>query len=101
MRVAALTTRRRAVRNRASIPPIRPFDGDGSSSYPVAPLNTCYSPSSCWQRWCCVRPAYDLLNGQGLTNTFKRPVGYPLLVAAVFSSFGPNLMAVAAVQHAF
>jgi 4-amino-4-deoxy-L-arabinose transferase-like glycosyltransferase len=46
------------------------------------------------------RPAYDLLNGAGLTTGLKRPIGYPLLLAGVFAAFGPDLMAVAAVQHA-
>lgn len=46
-----------------------------------------------------VRPAYDLVNGQGLTTRLKRPNGYPLMLGAVFAVAGPDLMAAAAVQH--
>lgn len=47
-----------------------------------------------------VRPAYDLVSGQGLTISLKRPIGYPMMLAAIFSAFGPNLLAAAAFQHA-
>lgn len=46
-----------------------------------------------------LQPAYDLLTGQGLTTSLRRSVGYPLSLAAVFATFGPNPMAVAAIQH--
>ena len=46
-----------------------------------------------------VQPAYDLATGQGLPASLRRSVGYPLSLAAVFAAFGPNPMAVAAVQH--
>ena len=46
------------------------------------------------------RPAYDLLDGAGLTTGLKRPIGYPLLLAGVLAAFGPDLTAVSAVQHA-
>lgn len=47
-----------------------------------------------------VQPAWDLVRGRGVTNALKRPIGYPLLLAAVFRVSGPDLMAIAAVQHA-
>ena len=45
------------------------------------------------------RPAYDLLDGAGLTTSLKRPAGYPLLLAAILDGLGPNVMVVAATQH--
>jgi 4-amino-4-deoxy-L-arabinose transferase-like glycosyltransferase len=46
-----------------------------------------------------VDPALDLLNGYGLTDWFKRPPGYPLLVAATLGLSGQRLEAVTALQH--
>ena len=44
-------------------------------------------------------PAWDLFTGQGFSPEIRRAPVYPLLIAAVFSSLGGSLSALAAVQH--
>jgi 4-amino-4-deoxy-L-arabinose transferase-like glycosyltransferase len=46
-----------------------------------------------------VEPALGQYNGDSLGNRFKRPVGYPYFVSAIFSLAGPRLAVVALVQH--
>src|SRR5438105_274856 len=45
-----------------------------------------------------VEPAQSFVQGQGLTTRLKRPIGYPLLVAAGLSTNG-QLGTVTALQH--
>jgi 4-amino-4-deoxy-L-arabinose transferase-like glycosyltransferase len=46
-----------------------------------------------------LEPAVDLLNGQGLTNRLKRPIGYPLVAASAFAILGFKAQSLTALQH--
>ena len=43
-------------------------------------------------------PAYDLARGLGFDPILKRPLGYPLLLAAVIAAFGEDLRSLVFVQ---